>query len=74
MRQVTEVQKALAVLLEGRGWTLAALSDALSVHENTLRRWYRGEHGPHNAGPVLVVLRQLQTARVPKRHRFKRKA
>jgi hypothetical protein len=73
VRKASEVQIALAALMEERGWTLAALSDALGVHENTLRRWYRGEYMPANAGPVLAMLRQLQTARVPRKRRAKRK-
>jgi transcriptional regulator with XRE-family HTH domain len=73
MLPVTDIQMAMAVLVEGRGWTLAALSDAIGVHENTLRRWHRGEHQPANPRPVLTALERLATARVPKRHRVRRK-
>ena len=59
--------------LRGRGWTAAALATALEVNRHTVERWAVGKFAPSSPGPVLIVLRQLRTARVPKRHRFKRK-
>ena len=68
-----DVQQAVVALIDVRRWTLAALADRLGVHWHTVRTWYLGEHPPANPVPVLIALRQLRTAPVPKRHRFKRK-
>ena len=57
--------------LQGRGWTAAALADALEVSRHTVERWSVGEYAPRAQGPVLIVLRQLRTVPVPKRHRSK---
>ena len=57
--------------LRGRGWTAAALADALEVNRHTVERWAAGKFAPSSQGPVLIVLRQLRTVPVPKRHRFK---
>ena len=69
-----EVQGLVGRLRDERGWTYAALAARLGVHWQTVRNWHLGTHPPANPGPVLAMLRQLQTARVPKRHRAKSKA
>ena len=68
------VQELVRRLLDERRWTVSALADRLGVHRHTVRGWGLGDHPPANPGPVLAMLRQLQTARVPKRHRAKPKA
>ena len=69
-----DVRGLVGYLRGERGWTYAALADRLGVHWQTVRNWHLGAHPPANPGPVLAMLRQLQTARVPKRHRAKPKA
>ena len=71
---MSEVQELVKYLRDERGWTYAALAERLGVYWHTVRRWADGDHPPANPGPVLAMLRQLQTARVPKRHRSKPKA
>ena len=64
-----EVTALVRSLLDERGWTVSALADRLGVHRHTVRGWGLGIHPPANPGPVLAMLRQLQSARVPKRRR-----
>ena len=69
---MAELRDLLRWLCGERGWTVAALADALEVSRHTVERWAAGEYAPRAQGPVLIVLRQLRTVPVPKRHRFKR--
>ena len=62
------VQQAVDGLVE-KGWTYAALADALKVTWYSVRRWHRGEHAPHTPWPVLQLLRGLDGSKVPKKRR-----
>jgi transposase-like protein len=67
------IQQMIDTLL-GRGWTIAALSDALGVSRDTIYRWRKGSNPPES--PKLVVLGLqvlLRRKRVPKRKRYTRK-
>jgi hypothetical protein len=68
-----EIQKMIAEL-EGRGWTLAAISRELGVTWKSVHRWKAGYNPPEN--PTLVALglgRLLQRRRIPKRKVYTRK-
>ena len=65
------VQEKIAAL-EKKGWSLAALADALGVSYNTVQKWKSGDRRPGTSKVVLQGLDALsQRKRVPKRHRGK---
>ena len=72
MEGMTEVQDVLEEL-KGKGWTLAAISDAVEVHRDSVVGWDTGRHNPANPRLVVRELRQLLRRRsVPKRKRYKK--
>jgi hypothetical protein len=66
----TDVQAKLAQL-QARGWTLAAIADALGVTCNAVEKWKAGDRYPANAKSVLSLLDRLaMKKRIPKRKRY----
>jgi len=67
---VSEVRDILE-MLKAKGWTLAAVADAVGVPPNTVRKWHAGMRNPANATIVLEALRRLLVRkRVPKQRRY----
>jgi hypothetical protein len=65
--------KELTTLIDqlmGKGWTYAALADALGTHWDTVRNWHRGEHEPRPYQPVVLALRSLESGQPPKKRRY----
>lgn len=70
MEGMNEVQDVLGEL-KGKGWTLAAVADAVEVHRDTVVGWDAGLHNPANPRLVVKELRQLLRRRVvPKKRRY----
>ena len=65
---VNPAQEAI-VTLRDRGWTLAAVADALGVHQVSVARWLAGHRYPNNATAVLLALHGLQRRKPPVRGR-----
>lgn len=64
------VQQRLADL-EAKGWTLAAIADALGVTYNAAQKWKAGDRHPSNLKSVLEHLERLQhSPRIPKQRRY----
>jgi hypothetical protein len=56
--------------LQSKGWTLAAVADAIQVPINTVTRWKMGIKTPANPGLVSAGLRRLLARkRVPPQRR-----
>ena len=71
---MNDVQRVLGEL-KGKGWTLAAIADELSVAANTVVRWNSGDRYPANSSGVKVILGQLKLRRrIPKRKRYTKKS
>ena len=68
---VTDVQREIAELRE-RGWTTAAIADALGVRWPTISRWMDGSRSPSNVAGVVTLLRQMKRRSVPPRRRERR--
>ena len=68
---VTDVQREIADLRE-RGWTTAAIAEAVGVRWPTIYRWVTGSRSPANAAGVVALLRQLKRRSVPPRRRERR--
>lgn len=67
---MNEVQTRLADL-QSKGWTLAALSDELGSHKNTLEKWKAGDRYPANEKAVLAMLDTIaKRKRIPKGRRY----
>ena len=67
---MSEVQDVLADL-KFKGWTLAAIADALEVHRETVANWDAGRHPPANPKLIEGALRELLRRRsVPKKRRY----
>ena len=70
---MTEIQ-VLLTKLRGKGWSIAAIADALQVNYYTIYRWELGATSPSNPAPVSRMLwDMLQHADVPKKRRFKKR-
>ena len=66
-----EVQQVLGQL-KAKGWTLAAISDAIEVHRDSVAGWDAGRHSPANAKAVTLLLEGLlRRQRIPKKRRYK---
>jgi transcriptional regulator with XRE-family HTH domain len=68
---MNEVQKLLETL-KAQGWTFSAVAREIGTSKGTLHRWWKGQRQPANAGPLVVVLRQMLEQPPPKRS-YKRK-
>ena len=67
-----DVQRVLGEL-KGKGWTLAAIGDALGIPPNTVRKWSAGLRHPANAPIVVDAMKRLaDRKRVPKQRRYKK--
>ena len=67
---MNEIQRKI-VDLRQRGWTLAALGDALGNHWTTLAKWQSGDRYPANAKSVLFAMEDLmRRQRIPKQRRY----
>ena len=55
---MNDVQCRIAEL-QAKGWTLAALADALGNHVNTLEKWKAGDRYPANSTSVLIAMAAL---------------
>jgi ribosome-binding protein aMBF1 (putative translation factor) len=74
---MTEIQKnpvqTKLVILQDKGWTLAALADELEQKVNTLEKWKAGDRNPANEKSVLAMLEKLEARkRIPKKRRYKK--
>ena len=68
MKNETEVQTRIAIL-EHKGWTLAAIADAIGVSHNAVEKWKAGDRHPSN--PTLILLDQLsEKTDIPKKKRY----
>lgn len=66
-----EVQRVLGEL-KAKGWTLAAVSDEMGVHRDSVVGWDTGRHSPANTKVVILALEGLlRRQRVPKKRRYK---
>ena len=71
---MANVQEAVEELV-GKGWSLAAISDEMEVHAETVMRWNAGSNYPINAKPVVLALNALaRRRRIPKRKRYTKKS
>jgi hypothetical protein len=67
---MNDIQASLAGL-QSKGWTLAALSDEMGNHINTLEKWKAGDTYPANVRGVLLVLAQIARRKaIPKQRRY----
>ena len=67
---MTKVQQVLKEL-KSKGWTLAAISDELEVHRDSVVGWEAGRHSPNHQKLVLAALKiLLRKQKVPKRRRI----
>ena len=67
---MNETQELIEQLME-RGWTMAAISDAISTHRDTVVAWRTGRNEPANVVMVVGALRGLlRRSRVPKKRRY----
>ena len=58
-------------VLQGKGWTLAALADEIEQKINTLEKWKAGQRNPANEKAVLAMLERLEKRkRIPKKRRY----
>ena len=68
---MNDIQMKIAEL-QTKGWTLAALSDELGNHVNTLEKWKAGDRYPANSASVMLALDALmKKRRIPKKKRYK---
>lgn len=73
MEKTNDVQEILKELRE-KGWTLAAIADAIGSPHITVRKWWAGTY-PENAPAVRFLLKSLLARRrIPKRKRYAGKA
>jgi hypothetical protein len=71
--EIERVRETLDIL-RGRGWTLAAIADELSVHRESVWAWAAGRRAPENSRLVMMALgRLLRRKRIPKRKRYTKK-
>jgi hypothetical protein len=65
----------LLAALQDKGWTDAAVADALDVAPSTVYKWKKGIHAPKYERPVRTELERLLKQRsIPKQRRpFKRR-
>ena len=66
---MTEVQDVLGQLM-AKGWTMAAIADAISTHRDTVVAWRNGRNQPANVAMVTGALTGLMRRRVPKKRRY----
>ena len=67
---MNDIQSKIAELRQ-RGWTLAALGNALGNHWTTLAKWQSGDRYPANAKSVLFAMEDLmRLQRIPKQRRY----
>lgn len=67
---MNDIQTKLAEL-EGKNWTLAAISDELDVGYNTVQKWKSGDRYPPIAKLIIEKLDELaERKRIPKRRRY----
>jgi transcriptional regulator with XRE-family HTH domain len=72
MEGMDEILSVL-VKLKARGWTTAAIADAVGVSWLTVWRWETGRSSPSNSRAVWIALSLLlKRKRVPKRRRVRR--
>lgn len=71
-QELTLIQVKLAIL-QGKGWTLAALADELDQKVNTLEKWKAGQRNPANGKSVVTMLERLEKRkRIPKQRRYEK--
>lgn len=67
---MNDVQERIKALRD-KGWTLAAMSDELSVSRRGIASWQSGERYPEHVSLVLAALDSLlQRKRIPKQRRY----
>lgn len=64
---VNDIQRKLAEL-QGKGWTLAAIADAIGLTHNAVEKWKAGAR--HPANPTLLALDDLKKRKAPKKRRY----
>jgi transcriptional regulator with XRE-family HTH domain len=62
-----EVQSLLANL-RAKGWTNAAIADAIGVYVSSVDKWQAGERNTSQSH--LILLRQLTKKKPPKKRRY----
>ena len=65
--EMTEVQSVLANL-RAKGWTNAAIADAIGVYVSSVDKWQAGERNTSQSH--LILLRQLIKKKPPKKRRY----
>jgi transcriptional regulator with XRE-family HTH domain len=65
------IQQQLETLLH-KGWTIAAISDALGYNRETISRWRKGSTPPSQKVIELALNDLLRRKRVPKQKRYTR--
>ena len=67
---LTDVQQEIEEL-RAKGWTVAAIADAVGVGWLAVNRWRKGTRTPTNVAAVVTLLRQLKRRSVPPRRRIR---
>ncbi len=63
-----EDAKEVLARLQAKGWTIAAIADAMGLSRYALDKWKSGERNPSHQVLVVAALKKLETQkRIPKR-------
>jgi transcriptional regulator with XRE-family HTH domain len=63
------IQELLEALRK-KGWTIAAISDALGYNRETISRWRKGSNPPSQKVVELALRDLLRRKRIPKQKRY----
>ena len=70
-RKMPEDAKGVIARLQAKGWTIAAIADAMGLSRYALDKWKAGARNPSHQVLVVAALKKLETRkRVPKRKRY----
>jgi hypothetical protein len=64
-----QLQAVIDGLLQ-KGWTYAAIGDAIGSRWDTVRRWHLGKHTPTALQAVMAMLRSLESQEPPPKRRY----
>ena len=68
-----EARNDIQIKLDGlidSGWSMAAISDELESHYNTIKRWRSGHRYPENSKAVMMALDTLLQKKPPPKRRY----
>ena len=66
-----EDAKEVLARLQAKGWTIAAIADAMGLSRYALDKWKAGERTPSHQVLVVAALKKLETRkRILKRKRY----